>query len=279
MNRDADRFAHGGQAWRDRVRLGELRSVLDSSGSERINYLMHGATLASARTALALKPAKGCLLDFGCGTGRMLRYFANKGWRVVGTDVTKEMLDETRRLGLPAGCELYHTDGVSLPLPDRSIDWVWVSSVLKYGLFTSNSWCRGGKEPDTVIRRNGAEDASSSGKQPDVYVYGEIAKELYRVVKPGGLVVNYEMYVDAPPQMFIPDFEQAGFALRKVYVFRRYEGWPERICRWRPQYRVPPPMVLAAGQFFATLRSYFDNPNRRGGGLRDYLFVWSKPHA
>jgi SAM-dependent methyltransferase len=277
--RKANDFAHSGPAWSDRADLGELRSVLDAKGSERVNVLMHGATLVAARAALALKPMKRSLLDFGCGTGRMLRFFAKKGWRVIGTDITQEMLDEARRFGLPGGAVLYHTDGVSIPLPDHWVDLVWVSGVLKYSLFTRNSRCRGGTEPDTVVRGSEAEHDSMFGGKPFVTAYAEIAKEIYRVVKPGGYVVNYEMYVDVLPKVFLPDFERAGFAIRRICVLRRYDGWPERIFRWRSQYRVPRSLVLAVGQFFATLRYHLDDPNRRGGGLRDYLFVWSKPRA
>jgi SAM-dependent methyltransferase len=208
----------------------------------------------------------------------MLRFFARSGRRVVGTDVTPEMLEACRRLGLPEGCTLLPTDGVSIPLADRSVDLAWASGVLKYTLFPPTAKCRGGGEPDAVVRGGGGQ-AGAPGAEPFAPVYDQVAREMYRVVKPGGHVVNFEMYVDALPEVFLPDFRQAGFTLRTVRVLRRYQGLPERICQWRRQHRLPPGWVLGVGRLLAAARSALDNPNRRGRGLRDYLFVWSKPPA
>ena len=174
------------------------------------------------------------------------------------------MLSQARKFGLPRGSEVYLTDGVSIPLRDRSVNMIWVCGVLKYSLFEPDSACRGGSGPDKVA---------------EIPLYREIAKEMYRVLKPGGHVVNVEMWVDAPPQVFTPDFENIGFTTKQVRVLRRYLGRPETLLEWRPWHRLPPRLVVAAGQLVAGLRYCFDNPKRRGSGLRDYLFVWSKPSS
>ena len=54
MPYETDRFGHCRQRWSDRAHLGELESVLYAGGSERINLVMHAATLVGAKVALAL---------------------------------------------------------------------------------------------------------------------------------------------------------------------------------------------------------------------------------
>jgi SAM-dependent methyltransferase len=48
-------------------------------------------------------PQHGQLIDLGCGTGRMLIPFAQRGWRVVGVDLSAEMLAVTREKARQAG--------------------------------------------------------------------------------------------------------------------------------------------------------------------------------
>jgi SAM-dependent methyltransferase len=271
-----DRFAHHGESWSDRaLNRDELHSVLYAKGTERVNLLMHGSTLVAAGAVLALHPRPGVLLDYGCGTGRMLRFFGSKGWSVVGTEITPEMLDKARDFGLPPACTLHLTDGLSIPLADQSVDIVWVSGVLKYSLFDSSSVSRGGTGPDRIAvdeDADGTRDGSGAGSS-----YASIAREMYRVLRPGGFMVNAEMWVDAAPDVFEPGFERAGFVNREVAVLRRYLGLPERLCEWRAWHRLPPGLVVTAGRVIGALRRRLDDPQRRGGGLRDYLFIWQKP--
>jgi SAM-dependent methyltransferase len=57
------------------------------------------------------------LLDLGCGTGEHARYFAEKGFEVVGVDVSDTMLARAREEGVPAGVQfllgdLIHVESV-----------------------------------------------------------------------------------------------------------------------------------------------------------------------
>jgi hypothetical protein len=80
--------------------------------------------------------------------------------------------------------------------------------------------------------------------------------------------------VNNPPQTFVRDFEAVGFRTRHVKVLHRWSGIPERIL----QFGVIPSVLLPlAGRLCAAVRMLVDSPHRRVLGLRDYLFVFSKP--
>ena len=263
-------FDHSGMPWSDVLDKGELNAVLYRRGSERVNLLMHAQTTFGAKVALArsgLNRRTGVVLDFGCGTGRIVRFFGSQGLKVIGVDVTPEMLVAARRFGLPPQSTLAQVDGISIPLGNESVDLIWVCGVLKYSLFKPGSPCRvaGGVLPD------------AAAIESFVPVYADIAREMYRVLKPGGMVTNVEMWVNAEPSVFTRDFEAARFVTKRVAVLRRYRGWMERVLEWRGHYRLPAWSVIAAGQLCARVRYLFDRPERPALDFRDYLFIWSKP--
>jgi ubiquinone/menaquinone biosynthesis C-methylase UbiE len=225
--------------------LEELHAVLSPFTSEKRNAFLHSTQLAAANIALELNRGKidPVIVDFGCGNGRWVRFFGRRGASVTGLDITPEMLSAARRIGIPEGCSLIETDGVNIPFPDRSVDMVWVCGVLRFSLFVPNP------------------------------VYRDIADEMYRVLKPGGYVVNIEMYVDNPPGAFTSDFEDAGFVTKEMRIVQRYSGRFENYClspRW------PLSLVKLGGKLCATWRLRFDSAAKNTPGLRDYLFVWAK---
>jgi len=59
---------------------------------------MAASPLAAADVAFCEKafPTPGRLLDLGCGTGRLCRHFAAKGYDCVGVDLSEEMLAKAR---------------------------------------------------------------------------------------------------------------------------------------------------------------------------------------
>jgi len=258
-------FETEGPKWADRASFGELAAVLAPYGGERRNLFLHNIHLFAAQVVLQLRREPGVLLDFGCGTGRMLRFFSQHGWSVVGTEITAEMLEEARRFGLPPGTQLHLTDGVSIPVDDQSVDLIWVCGVLKYSLFEPGAFCRGASPGQTK---------STVTDKPFEPVYRDIAKEMYRVLRPGGLVVNVEVYVDAQPEAFIGDFQAVGFLTKDVRILQRYGGWFERLVQSK---RLPGWCVVHGARLGAAIRSRLDNPRRRTTGVRDYLFIWSKP--
>jgi SAM-dependent methyltransferase len=76
-------------------------------------------------------PHQAVILDIGCGLGRLTRPLARQAARVIGIDVSTEMLAQARELnGDLDNVEWVHGDGESLrPIPDGSVD-VCVSHVV-----------------------------------------------------------------------------------------------------------------------------------------------------
>jgi ubiquinone/menaquinone biosynthesis C-methylase UbiE len=227
--------------WAERAPLGELSAVISPFANERRNRFLHLLHMWAARSVLSLSPPPGTLLDFGCGTGRFVRFFASRGYRVIATEVTPEMLREARRYGVPSRAVLVQNDGVHLPIPDESVDVIWICGVLRL-----------------------------VAEQP---VYRQIVAEMYRVLKPGRAVVNAEMCTTRETPVFTHGFESSGFVTRRVQMLHRYGRW-DRIFQ-SPRM----PLTAATVAAYALLRSRLDSPRRRvrGTGARDYLMVWEKP--
>jgi ubiquinone/menaquinone biosynthesis C-methylase UbiE len=252
--------------WSQRAGLGELEAVFILNAPERRQLIMHGASLVAAKKALSMlreqRSSRLSILDFGCGNGRMVRFFGNQGWDVLGLDVTVEMLKQAKKYGLPSRSWLSHFDGLSIPVKDQSINMVWVCGVLKYTLFPPTARCRHNME------------MQAEGFVP---TYFEVAKEMHRVLKPGGIVAQNEMWVDEQPEVFMRDFERAGFVSERVSVVHRYDGRLEKAVRWRQHVRLPRWFVLLLAEICSKLRARWENPYKSDNDFRDYLFVWRKP--
>jgi SAM-dependent methyltransferase len=82
-------------------------------------------------TGYAPKPTD-VVVDIGCGIGRLTRAMAQEVGHVYGFDISQNMLEEARKLGLP-NATFYETEGNSLrPLPDKSCDLVMAYNVLQH---------------------------------------------------------------------------------------------------------------------------------------------------
>jgi hypothetical protein len=99
---------------------------------------------------------------------------------------------------------------------------------------------------------------------------------MFRVLKPGGEVINVEMYVDLPPEPFTQGFEQVGFTTTDVRLLKRYDSLIEDGLKSR---RWPRTLVSVSGRAWGAWHYLFANPYRTSAGLRDYLFFWSKPES
>jgi ubiquinone/menaquinone biosynthesis C-methylase UbiE len=236
-------FMPSGATWVERASMGELKAVISPTASDHGNDFHHAVHVFAAKAALRRHPNARTILDFGCGTGRFLRFFGSKGRNVIGTDITFDMLSEAQRHGLPARTFVMQTEGALLPIQDQSIDLIWCCGVLRYSLFVSAE------------------------------VYEQIAREMHRVLKPDGAVINLEMYVDFPPEHFSSGFEKAGFITTDVRLMKRYDSFVEDCLKSR---RLPRSFVTTAGRAWGALHYWFANTQRQRDGLRDYLFTWKR---
>ena len=76
------------------------------------------------------------IVDLGCGTGYFSAWFAKRGGRPVGIDVTPAQLDTARRLQAETGIEfpLIEASAEDVPLPDGSFD-------LAFSEYGASIWC------------------------------------------------------------------------------------------------------------------------------------------
>lgn len=82
------------------------------------------------------------IVELGCGTAYFSAWFARRGARPVGVDLSEAQLETARRLQLEHGLEfpLLHASAEDVPLPDASFD-------LAFSEYGASIWC----EPDRWI--------------------------------------------------------------------------------------------------------------------------------
>jgi ubiquinone/menaquinone biosynthesis C-methylase UbiE len=132
-----------------------------------------------------LGPPSGRCLDLGCGTGLTVPLLRERGWHVVGVDVSATQLARAReRLGAEA--ELIAADAHALPFGDGSLDAV--VSVLTH---------------------------------TDLDDLNRVFAEIYRVLRPGGVLV----YAGVHPAFASPNVEPQEDGTWLVRTGYRREGW------------------------------------------------------
>ena len=236
------RFENVGLSWSERARFGGLQAVVSLDGGRPAAFLHGIHRYAVARAARRLD-RRWPILDFGCGNGRFSSYFVRHGFDVIGTEITWEMLTSAKACAPKDSCCFLLTDGVALPIKNGSLSGIWCCGVLRYSLLVDDP------------------------------CYEEISREMFMALRPGGIIVNCEPYVDVPATRFTAPFEAIGFKTTAVQVLNRY-AFLERCLRNR---YLPDRWLSASGWLCAVLRSTFDDAHAARPGLRDYLFVWQKP--
>ena len=68
------------------------------------------------------------LLDLGCGIGGYSKLLADRGRKVVALDVNEEYVAIAKGIGVDARA----FDGVTIPLPDKSVDTIFMVEVLEH---------------------------------------------------------------------------------------------------------------------------------------------------
>jgi SAM-dependent methyltransferase len=114
----------------------EIRQITAASDPAMFLYtgwhdLMCFLTIHGRRTVLSRDPVR--VLDFGCGGGRLLRYFVpvTDHWDAVGVEVNRAMA--TWCDSALAGTRTLHiSTEPPIPLPDRSFDFIYSFSVFSH---------------------------------------------------------------------------------------------------------------------------------------------------
>jgi SAM-dependent methyltransferase len=172
-----------------------------------------------------LVPARGSVLDVGCGRGRHLRWFAARGHAVTGVDRDADALATLHGVG-----ELVQADIENGPWPfaRRSFDAVVVTNYLWRPLYAqlAAAVAPGG----VLIHETFAQGNETVGKpsRPDFLLApGELL-----TAYPGLRIVAYEDgFLDAPPRFV------------------------QRVAACRPAGAAPPPRYPLGGGYTASVES------------------------
>lgn len=70
------------------------------------------------------------ILDLGCGSGRDAKIFTEKGYRVIGIDLSKKLLEIAQRTAPKAEFRLM--DILKLDFPDNYFDGIWAAGSLPH---------------------------------------------------------------------------------------------------------------------------------------------------
>lgn len=133
------------------------------------------------------------VIDLGCGTGYWCAWFARRGARPVGIDVSEAQLETARELQREHGVSfpLMHASAESVPLPDESFD-------LAFSEYGAAIWC-------------------------DPYVW---IPEARRLLRPGGRLIflcNSVLAILCSPFSEAP----AGLALERPQFGLHAIEWPD----------------------------------------------------
>ena len=158
---DASLFQPADGLWEQYAEHEGLRSVLDPADLEGAKNRHIDAVHKLAVEHALGRERHRCVLDFGCGTGRLCRHLATRARRVLGVDVTPAMLRRAAAETPLDNVDYLRMDGTRLPVADGSVDRIVCVYVLQY-----------------VVR-----------ERP---LYRSILREMHRVLAPEGRIALVE---------------------------------------------------------------------------------------
>lgn len=201
-------------------------SSTDAAGPHASLERMNRFQEAEARRIIAdlALPLASRGLDVGCGVGLYALWLAEvvgPGGSVLGIEPEMDKVDAARVLvgdRLEAGrVEFDRGDGTAIPLPDRSVDWIWCGDVLHHILDTEKA-----------------------------------VREFRRVVRPGGWIVVKESQVLSA--MFLPGHPELERRIQLAEIRRTLDEGGGRSFQERRQ--TTPASLRAAGLSPVTMRTY-----------------------
>jgi len=118
--------------WRERAEKGFLASGIDPADRRGLkNYYIDLLHKIALEEVLDLKGDE-VVLDFGCGSGRMAYWIAPNVKRVVGLEITHEMIDLAEAHGTAENVEFMVYDGACFPAIPDPFDIIFSVWVLQY---------------------------------------------------------------------------------------------------------------------------------------------------
>ena len=169
-------------------------------------------------------PAGSHGLDVGCGVGLYALWLAEavgQRGRVVAIEPEAAKVEAAQALvgGEAVGerLEFRTGDGTAIPLPDRSVDWVWCGDVLHHIVDTEKA-----------------------------------LREFFRVVRPGGRIIVKESQVFSA--MFLPGHPELERRIQLAEIRRTLDEGAGRSFQERRQ--TTPASLRAAGLASVAMRSY-----------------------
>jgi SAM-dependent methyltransferase len=237
-----DPDSYQGMTWSDRAKYGVLGAVLDPGDkSGRKNAFIDRVQRTVLEGALGSRHFRRAL-DFGCGTGRLLGFLAQRADEVYALDRTPEMLEVARRQHSMADERFVCWRDSRLPFEDKYFDLILSVGVL------------------CAVPHSDLE---------------QIAFELQRSCAPGGLIVLIEQVDNAralTPAAYVHAFDGDNFEVVAITplrisgsIFHRYAA-----KAWIPSALIP---ALAKGEILSMRGARF-SPDVRG--YWDYLLVLKK---
>ena len=159
-------------------------------------------------------PDSGHILDAGCGTGRIVKYFTRKGYRVTGIDISQAMLEIAIRENPEA--EFVNMDMRALGFAVDHFDGIWNSGCILHldesGVIVTF------KESSRVLRNNGILFVATRVKGTETVVLEES-------MEGGEMLVHY--YSEEKLKLFL---NSAGFEISDVRVEPDDFGRPFEYC-------------------------------------------------
>jgi len=244
MPDEQENFQTTGPSWQERAEKYNGFNVVYSPSNSRLSQWLFLISSVCLHSTLRHVKRSDTVIDFGCGIGHHTQVIYSYAGKTIGVDITHGMIQRARASfgNLPISFE--QIDGIHLPFESNSVDLIWISGVMKYSLFVSDPKHR------------------------------EIVDEFIRVLKPGGWVYNFEMYVDQPSAIFSKDFIEGGFSLLSAPVVHLYQSKFDRLAvgKYRRLFLRKWWAVFSMVWTRATIRE-----NRLNNRLRDYFFEYRKP--
>lgn len=101
--------------------------------SHYTSEFFEGPTVAE-RYLLNSLPESSSVLDVGCGAGRISVYMAERGYRVIGIDVSEGLLSIAREFSMKKSQHIHFflSEGIKLPYQDEEFDIVIGFKILCY---------------------------------------------------------------------------------------------------------------------------------------------------